>query len=544
MSWFLETIDAEGNTHRHALDADCVTIGRSSSADIHLPQAYVSRRHVQLLRQGSGWLLKDLGSRGGTKVNGEQADEQPIKHGDLIDISLMRLKLIEENLEDEGAYIQNTTMHWAAEAQPPDISTLHQGASPKLDWRQISDIDSFGRELLLEKSPSQRLQSLCDAVAGRIIKANWAVLLEVPNDDTPKQPEIVTASPEGINDFRKVHISSTTLQALKKHGAPVLANNFTDSNNAVEMSIVDGAAASAVAAYPLDDAQQKPRVLYVNLPPSLGTTEWLAVISLVAKTYQQSEAIWRERQAVQQRAVMERDLDNARSIQRSILPEPVEFAGLDIAWSFLPCDAVGGDYVDVVRLPENRVLIAIADVSGHGLAAALATLSIHSVLQTCMKSGMTGKEMMMMLDAHLHQYLPTGRFASMLIVIIDLETGQTECVSAGHEPPEIVSKSGSTRTLAHGDEMILGVQPSEMSAQFDQLHPGETMILYTDGLSELKGSTGKMLRTEGVVELLTELHDQSPDSAGVTTDIRKRLDAIQGTAPRLDDQSFMLVKKV
>lgn len=536
----LEITGESGLVDTFALDQQQMIIGRSSTAEIRIHDPTVSRQHAQLSNTPAGWVIKDLGSRSGTFVNGQRIQEQFIRPGDHIQVCGYTLRMPGGSTVE--ALNPGFSTIWTNEDTTPDISTLSHGVPPKIGLSHIAALNSFGESQHQEPDREERLLSLCRVVAGDVLDGQWAFALQLNNAHPNRPPEILAAWPADLLKKQDVHISRTTINAMLQGASPVLASNFNQTEDLVEMSIVEGAPESAVAACPLDSDEELTRLLYVSLSPQIATTEWLAVISLAGKEYQQAEAAWREREALKQQAVIKRDLENARAIQTSILPERPQLSGLDIAWSFQPCDAVGGDFIDLLTLPDGRLLIAIADVAGHGLASALTTLSIHSILQTSIKSGMDVPQMMETLNEHLCAYMPDGRFVTMLVLLIDPVTGQTECLSAGHHAPIVVSPNGQARELKHGSDLVLGVAPVEMTSQADRIEQGERLLLYTDGLIEMQKPQGGMLHTQGLTDLFAGIAEFS-DASTLTQSLREKLDELQGDQPILDDQTFVVLHR-
>ncbi|MBX2853319.1 MAG: SpoIIE family protein phosphatase [Phycisphaeraceae bacterium] len=542
MPLVIEIKDEHGHVTRAELTDSDMVIGRSSAADIRLNRPTVSRKHAQLSPHNGGWTLTDLDSTSGVSLNGQPIKQSEVKPGDTIQVSRFELRLIDPAAPAPSESFGLSTQ-WAPEQAPPRISALSFGPPPQIDFATITAINDFGRALREETDAATRLQRLCKMAAGQAMGANWALVLETREQDPDQTPGILAVSDHRLLTHQGLHISRTAVRAALKDQAPVLASNFGPDNESIDMSVIAGADAAAAVVCPLDEVQGMQRVLYVNLPPQRGSVSWLAVMALLAKEYQQAEAEQRTREAARERAAVERDMDNAREIQRSILPDKPEIDGLDIAWSFVPCDAVGGDLIDVMTLPDGRVLAAIADVSGHGLAAALATLSIHSILQTATKSGTAAEQMMTMLNDHLCAYLPPSRFVTMLVVLIDPETGETSCINAGHHAPLIVNASGQARELNDAGHLVLGVAPSEMTSAGDRLAPDETMLLYTDGLIEMQAPSGGLLQTEGLTGLFKDAIGPDAAAETITQSLRDALDTLQADHPVLDDQTFLVLRR-
>lgn len=540
--WTLEIREDTGEV-RHVPIATDVVIGRALEAEVVLDRPSVSRRHAKLSRAANGaWRVADLGSRGGTLLNGERVtQETPLKSGDVLTVSQFELRLVHASEQQRRVRTHSASAVQLAPEDSPDISVLSRVAPPRLDSSMIASLSDFGRTLIELPSTADRLARLCELMCGDMIHGRWALALRIDPTRPEAVPHAMATFPPDTGDGRR-HVSRSTLRAAREARAPVLASNIRKDSGVVEMSIVSQAPPSAAVGCPIgEDGTQ---VLYVNLPPVFGTTEWLALIALAVKQYEQAEASWRLREAVRAQAALERDLANARQIQLSILPKPVEAPGLDIAWRFAPCDSVGGDLVDVVALPDGRRVLAIADATGHGLPAALASLAVHGILQTCLRSGMPLREVMRMLNEHLCDYLPAGRFVTMLCLLIDPRTGAVECVNAGHHAASVFTGGGDVRAMQEAEHLPLGLERGEYSVASDQLAPGDVVLLSTDGLTELPLAAGGMLRGHGVQELVSSVLREAPAGMEQAAEaMRVRLDALRGDQPRLDDETFLIVRR-
>lgn len=545
--WTLEITDGIEPPRLLTLDPAATpwTLGRSAQADIQLDLPTVSRLHAKLSRSADTWKLEDLASRGGTLVNGQRiTTTQAITPHDRITISRYRLRLIDpaRPIADPDAEPAHEATLISDDADQPEISVLTQMTAPRLDTSHIAALSDFGRELMQIDDAQQRLDRLCAVVAGDLIRGRWALALQVDAEQTNKPPKLLASHPKNIQKTTDLHISRSTLRAMQKANAPVLSSNFAKSGSGVvEMSIVSSAPATAAIACPLSDEPGSHTLLYVNLPPMLGSTEWLALVALAVKQYQQADALWAARTAIAARAAVQRDLDNAKRIQQSILPKPRDLGPLAVAWSYLPCDTIGGDLVDVIAMPDGRILLLIADVTGHGLQAALTTLSVHSIVQTSIRGGASLDDTLARLNDHLCEYLPDGRFVTLAALTLDPTTGQTQCICAGHHPPAVYSAHGNLRDLNAASEMVLGIIPMQPTAAHDQLAPGDTLLLSTDGLTELPDAQGNMLGIEGVNRLVGELRsERGLTTAELTNMVQQRFTSIQGDRPMLDDQTFLL----
>ena len=204
----------------------------------------------------------------------------------------------------------------------------------------------------------------------------------------------------------------------------------------------------------------------------------------------------------QQKRIYE-DLQAAADIQKSLLPQRTDiYERVDVAWYFEPCDKIGGDIFNMIQPDEDHCIIYMLDVSGHGVPAAMVTVSVSQLMQLhtgfLIKAG-TGtslehkiKSPAEVLDA-LDREFPFERFNNFFTInylILNTKTGITNYANAGHPKPVLLRNNGSieelessgppigTRGLSFTDEKIL------FKAEQIQIYPGDKLMFYTDGLVE------------------------------------------------------------
>jgi len=182
---------------------------------------------------------------------------------------------------------------------------------------------------------------------------------------------------------------------------------------------------------------------------------------------------------------------NAVALQRSLLPEGLpEVAGLDVAARYLPSfDEVGGDWYDVIELPGGLVGLAIGDVAGHGVRAAALMGQLRTGLRAYALEGQPPGETLKRLDRLLRSIRGRG-MATAAYALFSLETGSLRIASAGHPPPVLVSAAGEASLIEIAAAPPLGTLPYPTHQEVEtSLGPGETILMYTDGLIERRGES-------------------------------------------------------
>ena len=179
------------------------------------------------------------------------------------------------------------------------------------------------------------------------------------------------------------------------------------------------------------------------------------------------------------------DLEVARQIQFGLLPfEPYLKDGVSICTAMRPANTVGGDYFDVIELGEGRLAVAVGDVAGKGMPAALLMALLQGSLRTLLSAGLRGEELVAKLNAHLCSNIPSNRLITLFYGELDPAAGRLRYVNAGHNPPFLLSPGRDPVRLC-ATAMALGVTAeAEFQAMTLELEPGDRLVLYTDGVTE------------------------------------------------------------
>ncbi len=181
---------------------------------------------------------------------------------------------------------------------------------------------------------------------------------------------------------------------------------------------------------------------------------------------------------------LEADQIAARQIQQTLIHQKLpELPGYEVETFYKPLREVGGDYFDVIELPSNRTLFAIADVSGKGMPAALLAANIQALVRSIVSVEANPLALARQINKHLSRYTPSDRFATAVFIRLSGDSGELTYVNAGHNAP-IVFGSGSAIGL-EATGMPLGLFPEAVyEARTALLSPGSALLVFTDGLTD------------------------------------------------------------
>lgn len=238
------------------------------------------------------------------------------------------------------------------------------------------------------------------------------------------------------------------------------------------------------------------------------------------------------------------DLRRARVFQEKLLPDADRMPladRLEWAWSFEPATEVGGDYFDVIALGPDRAAVLFADVSGHGLAAALVTAILKTVFQAWADDQAELAELIERLNGNLDRLIPDGSFAAVFAAVYDGAAGRLEYVNAGHHPqPWHIPGAADTpiSVLSEGGTMLLGVDATiEANPAQLKIAPGDAVVFVTDGLIEAQNGDGEMFTLDQLTASLGRLRGRAVEPL-VRAIVQEVADFAAGAEPG-DDRTVL-----
>ncbi len=234
--------------------------------------------------------------------------------------------------------------------------------------------------------------------------------------------------------------------------------------------------------------------------------------------------------------------EEARKIQASILPRrPPAYGSYDISGRSEPMEEVGGDFYDFIPLTEKILGLAIADVSGHGLPAALQVRDIYMGLRMGLARDFKIIRTVERLNAIIHQSTLTSRFVSMFYGELELN-GVFIYVNAGHPAPYHIASDGAARSLEEGGPVLGPLSQASYERGFVIMKPGDMLVFYTDGICETRGPNPESDEEYGITRLLEVAKEHCGRSARSVVDaIFADVERWSGGAPQEDDRTVVVV---
>jgi len=513
----LEVIAPDGSRENVALTHGPFNIGRGGVDDntLQLSDGRISRNCATITAEGPGFRLQDRGNRYGVFVNGAKVDRHMLRDGDAVTFGV------------EDSY--RIVFH-AASAPAP--STRHDSAVANLLTRIGSISDFAGTtgagglnklNLLLEATSLLHSQLPLDAVLGTMLDhaisvthADRGLLIEPDSTGALRVHQARSNKAENLPP-ETLNPSQTAInQAIAKQAAVITEDlNLAGLDlKAAESIVVQGL--RAVVAVPLyassrstaDTGAENERgqllgVLYLDSRriaafSALDRQILDALAVQAASIMDNARLVERERE----RQRLEQELSIARTIQQALLPQNLnDCPHLAVTGVNYPCHEVGGDYYDVVPMSEDRTAILIADVSGKGLGAALLTTMLQGAL-----SGLTMGADPVKVFNHINRFLcrhaEVGRYATMFIGMVGAD-GTLEYIKAGHPSPLLLRKGQVSELYTEGSFPVGLIPEAEYTSVRLQLEPEDTLVLFSDGVTEAEDPKHDLFEVAGLTNLMT-----------------------------------------
>lgn len=206
---------------------------------------------------------------------------------------------------------------------------------------------------------------------------------------------------------------------------------------------------------------------------------------------------------VADRLTLKNDLEIAREIQQSMLPRAGHRGpGVEAFGMTRPANTVGGDFYDIMALPDGRLLLALGDVAGKGSPAALLMALLLAMMRTLVDEGFEGADLVTRLNVQVGRHAPRSRFVTLFVAVLDPSTGALVYVNAGQNPPLLRRGNGVYERLRAGG-MALGMfEDATYTAGTVAVEPGDILVMYSDGVTEAENPSGQPFDEVGVESVI------------------------------------------
>lgn len=548
----------KGDPYQFSLELNRISVGRSGDNDIALQDPFCSGHHAYIHTSKQGYVIQDNDSKNGTFLNGNKiAHESELKRGDEILVGSTRIvfdKKLSTNVELTDAPSSssniNTIMHLDDILKRPGMTTTVRTIPKKVDLgaleaeqRSISVISEVSQALVLHKPIAELLEYIMNLISENLPMDRGILMLKEGNPAQMMSKVVRYKSP--VHRQQKINISMSIVNTVTEKNAAVIISDVLDDPRYGGAESIIALKIHSAMCVPLWNNREIIGIIYVDRIsiPQKFTDEDLKLLTLLSNL----AAIKIENAKLIEEAIekkkMERELELAAKIQKDFLPkENPEIDHYDVAGINIPCYQVGGDYYDFIPIDKDRMGFAIADVSGKGVSASLLMATLRASLHCEVHPGYDLEKMAKKLNNFVHISSDINHFITFFYCEIDKRNGLVRYINAGHNPPIIYDKNGSIRRMDPSG-LCLGMFPSsEYEVKEMALGPGDSAVLYTDGITESRNFTEDEYSEERLVEYCRTRIDQSAQT--LVDDICSELKDFTHDTNPMDDMTIVVIKRL
>jgi serine phosphatase RsbU (regulator of sigma subunit)/pSer/pThr/pTyr-binding forkhead associated (FHA) protein len=485
-------------------------IGKGRHCDIVLPNKYVSQSHARIERRPDGLYIQDLQSTNKTKVGADELGEREVRRladGDLITIWKYTLAYDECDLPSEGPPTILETIDVLTSTSRPG-----SGAKPEEKLRVITEI---GGQLVGVLELDTVLEKVLDALFQIFPQAErgFIVFHKAQSDDLDTR-----ASKFRHPDSGRSAPSRAVYDRVTREGQAILCENIAADSRFSEIESLKQYHVRTMMCVPVwNHERHAVGILQLDTQDPRGrfTQEDLEFLVALAGTI--SMAV--ENARLHELAVLDEQQKQegraAREVQRSLIPErPPLLPGYEFWHYYEPAHFVGGDYFDYHPMPitkassasgpSQRWAIAIGDVSGKGMAAALLMVRIATEVRHLLRAESDPSRVVDRLNRSLCETTTAGKFVTFLLAVVDGETHHVTVLNAGHPAPMIRRAGGRIDRIDDGSAGLpLAIEGDETyRPEMASIGPGDIVVLYTDGVIEAMGPEGQPFGIDGLEQSL------------------------------------------
>ena len=465
-------------------------IGRRETNDLRLAGSEVSRDHAEIATAADGrFVLKDRASRYGTYINGDQITEQSLAHGDRIRLGRSGGAEIVFLLTDSEPKVDKASTTTAI-GDLRQIAALLEGLRALGSGRVLDDVLSLVLDSAIDVGGAERgfimLATSTGELEFKMARGRGRSTLSGGSFATSRKiPEEVfrTGEPRVVPDLldgelANVHMGTVALGIRNVLCVPLRLVRYLDKAEAADV-----------------ERERRIGVLYLDsrekgVLMSSSTRAALETLATEAAVAIENARLYRE---TMEKARMEQEMRIAAEIQQALLPKMAR-AGtfFTAAAASLPCRSIGGDFYDYVDLPAGALGFALGDVAGKGPPAALLSAMMQGIFAAQAASSDSPSQTISRVNLALYRRGIESRFVTLMYGAIAPDGRLTYC-NAGHNPPLILSRSGSAptvRRLETGGPIVGLFETATFEEETVNLTAGDWLIVFSDGVSEAMSASG------------------------------------------------------
>ena len=486
-----------------AIDKPLFTIGRRDGHDLQLAGSEVSRDHAEIVTKADGFTIRDRGSRYGTFVNQEKVKERRLLHGDRIEcgrsgVSLTFLLTDVSPIDDVVSTIAGGDLR--------QVTTLLRALREMGSDRVLDEVLALVLDAAIDATGAERgfvmLADVTGALEMKVArKAGHLTLPTAEFETSRKIPEQVFATGElrivtdlFEGDLAAVHTGTVALGIRQVLCAPLRLVRYVERMPAP-------AGRHNIGVLYLD-SREKGRLLSPSARTALEALASEAALAIEsARLYQHAV----------EKARLDQELRTASRIQQALLPEGRRTGSFfEAVGASIPSRAIGGDFFEYRDLADGRFAFGLGDVTGKGPAAALLTALVQGILAAQPWSTGGPDQVIASVNRVLLSRPIESRFLTLFLGVLSPDGRLTYC-NAAQNPPLLFARSGATRRLDSGGTLIGAFPDVTYDHEELQMQPGDTLVLYSDGITEAMNAAGDDFGESGVHKVVEGALTESAD---------------------------------
>jgi len=522
-------------------------VGRVPEADLYIPDKTLSRSHaeIEVPPSGNRCFITDLGSKNGTMVNGVRVEARHELHaGDIIMFGSSEFVLN----SDAKPSTPTTSVRTIISNERPSASVFMPiGEALKPLPAKVSGLPEFvgavsemARMLILSDPQDVMLEKSLKLVS-KVVPADRLLIIFVEGEKV----EVAASLLADKWSQQQLTLSRSIVHEIMTNKNSVLISDpQSDSRFGSQQSIIMSSLTSAIAV-PLFDEGKVLGILYADTRKTEqryndNLVRVMATFGNIIAARLANYQLLRERETKRE---MEAELANAATIQKSLLVScPPEVPGYALCTFQEQTKSVGGDLYDVRLMRDGRLFFVVADVSGKGMGAALLMSNILASFRVLYEDdGFRLSSAVKMVSSQLCSYSAPGIFATAFCGMLTPETGELTYVGAGHNPPLLSRADGRIEMLESTGLMIGAFDFATWEERNCVLSPGDSLIIYSDGVTEAQNKDFDEYGDERFQTLVTQRRESPP--AELVAAVRDDIRAFTGDAPAFDDVTLFVLKR-
>ena len=537
-----------------------ITIGRSARNDLCIPDPFASRVHAEVRHEGDEFILQDLGSANGTLYNGSVV-EAPIHltRGGRIQIGETEIFFNDAQfplssgatmITENSSSVPEATISLASTGRTTSglLEAIEDARTQSDESSRISrqsDLLALISKISVALLDTVTLNETLDQIVSMVFQAVPAdrSMIMMREEKSSDLKVAVARLRNRVGEVGEIRISRSVIDEVVANGKSVLTSDAQADPRFMGGTVMLQGVRS-VLAVPLGVGEKVFGIIYADSPlaDSRFTEDHLKVLTTLASVaairVQNARLMEQQLETVR----LERELQVASEIQQRFQPASApQVPGYELQGISFPCYEIGGDYYDFIQREDGRLIVALGDVSGKGPAAALLMSSLHAAVHAHSDMHSSLAKTIGAVNRYLVDSTPANRFVTLFYAELDPTNGSLAFLNAGHNPPLIVHAGGTMEQLAAGG-LPLGIMANaDFREGKTKLHPGDVLVIYSDGVSEAVNPTGEEFGPTRLYETVSRNLDAS--AAGIRDRIESALTKFCQGTPAADDITLVICKR-